>query len=68
MSAARPVLFVGGAHKSGTTALFTALAQHPRLAGQQAANLQRLHSGQCEREVCVHLPRRVLSGQLRQGR
>jgi len=32
-------LFVGGAHKAGTTALFDALAQHPELAGHAQSEL-----------------------------
>jgi hypothetical protein len=32
-------LFIGGAHKAGTTALFSALAQHPELAGHAQPEL-----------------------------
>jgi hypothetical protein len=40
MSAAPPIaLFVGGAHKAGTTALYSALVQHPELAGHAQSEL-----------------------------
>jgi len=35
----RPALFIGGAHKAGTTALFQALAQHPGLCAHEASEL-----------------------------
>lgn len=38
-AAVRPALFIGGAHKAGTTALFQALAQHPGLCAHAASEL-----------------------------
>jgi hypothetical protein len=38
-SAARIALFIGGAHKAGTTALYQALVQHPELAGHAQPEL-----------------------------
>ncbi len=38
-TATRIALFIGGAHKSGTTALFQALCQHPELAGHPQSEL-----------------------------
>lgn len=38
-TAPRIALFVGGAHKAGTTALYQALAQHPELAGHAQPEL-----------------------------
>jgi len=38
-AAVRPALFIGGAHKAGTTALFQALAQHPGLCAHEASEL-----------------------------
>lgn len=35
----RPALFIGGAHKAGTTALFQALAQHPGLCAHDSSEL-----------------------------